>query len=30
MEAPDEGAAIKAGAQQFGHDPKRLIAVRRR
>jgi hypothetical protein len=30
VEAPDETAAIEAGALQFGHDPKRLIAVRRR
>lgn len=29
VDAPDEAAAIEAGAQQFGYDPKRLIAVRR-
>jgi hypothetical protein len=29
VEAPDEAAAIEAGAQHFGHDPKRLIAVLR-
>jgi hypothetical protein len=29
VEAADEAAAIKAAAEKFGTDPKRLMAVRR-